>query len=88
MQEASMVGLLRTLAIILIIYYSLKIIARYVFPIFIKRTVNKMEDKFKQQQEAQQPQGKVGETTIDKKPHKKSGSSADKGEYIDYEEVD
>lgn len=87
MQEASFTGLLRTLAIILVIYYGLKIIARYVFPLFIKRTVNKMEDKFRAQQEAQQPQQKVGETIIDKKPQtRKKGT--DGGEYIDYEEIE
>lgn len=88
MQEASFITLLRTLAIILIIYYILKIIARYVFPLFINRTVSKMEDRFRQQQDAQQPQGKVGETTIDKKPQNKKGTSKDGGEYIDYEEME
>lgn len=87
MQEASFTGLLRTLAIILVIYYGLKIIARYVFPLFIKRTVNKMEDKFRAQQEAQQPQQKVGETVIDKKPQTRK-KKADDGEYIDYEEIE
>ncbi len=87
MQEASFTGLLRTIAIFLVIYYALKIIARYVFPLFVKRTMNKMEDKFRAQQEAQQPHHKAGETVIDKKPqsHKKE---ADSGEYIDYEEID
>ncbi len=87
MQEASLTGLLRTLAIILVVYYSIKIIARYVFPLFIKRTMNKMEDKFRAQQETQQPQHKVGETVIDKKPQSQN-KKPDSGEYIDYEEVD
>lgn len=87
MQEASFTGLLRTLAIILVIYYSLKIIARYVFPLFVKRTMNKMEDKFRAQQEAQQPQHKVGETIIDKKPQSQKREK-EGGEYIDYEEID
>ncbi len=87
MQEASLTGLLRTLAIILVIYYGIRIIARYVFPLFIKRTMNKMEDKFRAQQEAQQPQHKVGETVIDKKPESRK-KEIDDGEYIDYEEVE
>jgi len=88
MHEASMTGLLKTLAILFIIYYSFKIIARYVLPIFIRRTINKMEDKFKAQQESQQPQGKVGETTIEKAPRTTSKRKNDRGEYIDFEEVD
>ena len=88
MHEASMTGLIKTLAILFIIYYSFKIIARYVLPIFIRRTINKMEDKFKAQQESQQPQGKVGETTIEKAPRTTSKRKNDRGEYIDFEEVD
>jgi len=88
MYEASMTGLIKTLAIIFLIYYSFKIIARYVLPIFIKRTINKMEDKFKAQQETQQPQGKVGETIIDKTPHVASKKKNNSSEYIDFEEVD
>ena len=87
MQEASLIGFIRTLAIILVIYYGLKIIVRYVFPLFIKRTMNKMEDKFRAQQEAQQPQHKVGETVIDKKPQTRK-KETDGCEYIDYEEIE
>ncbi len=88
MQEASFTGILRTLAIILIIYYSFKIVLRYLFPFFIKRTMNKMEDKFKAEQEAQQPPKKVGETTIDRQPQQQEKKSDTGGEYIDYEDVD
>lgn len=88
MHEASFTGLIKTLAIFFIIYYSLKIIARYILPLFVKRTMNKMEDRFKAQQEAQEPQGKVGETTIDKAPRKPTKSSSNDGDYIDFEEVD
>lgn len=88
MYEASMTGLIRTLAILFIIYYSFKIIGRYVLPLFIKRTINKMEDRFKAHQEAQQPQGKVGETLIDKTPRTHSKKKDDSSEYIDFEEVE
>lgn len=88
MHEASFTGLIKTLAIFFIIYYSLKIIGRYVFPLFIKRTVSKMEDRFRQQQEAQQPQGKVGETTIDKAPKQVRKSTHSDDDYIDFEEIE
>jgi len=83
-----MTGLIKTLAILFIVYYTFKIIARYVLPIFIKRTVNKMEDRFKAQQEAQQPPGKVGETIIDKKPRTSSKKKNDGAEDIEFEEVE
>ena len=88
MYEASMTGLIRTLAILFLIYYAFKIIARYVLPLFIKRTLTKMEDKFKAQQEAKQPQGKVGETIIDKAPRNNSKKKNDIAEDIEFEEVD
>ncbi len=88
MQEASFTGLIRTLAIFFMIYYALKIIGRYVFPLFIKRTVSKMEDRMRAEQEAQEPPQKVGETTVDKKPTLRRKTTEDTGEYIDYEEVE
>jgi hypothetical protein len=88
MHEASFTGLIRTLAIFFVIYYSLKIIGRYVLPLFVKRTMSRMEDRFRAQQGAQEPQGKVGETTIDKAPQTVRKKSPSGGDYIDFEEVD
>ncbi len=88
MQEASFTGLLRVLLIIMLVYYILKFIGRYLLPLFIHRTVSKMEARMREQQEANKPQGKVGETVIDRKPSHYKETPQDKGEYIDYEEVD
>ena len=88
MQEASFTGLIRTLAIFFMIYYGIKLLARYVFPLFIKHTVSKMEERMRNQQEAQAPQQKVGEISIDKKPPASKSIPDDSGEYIDYEEVE
>lgn len=77
--------LLRTLLIIVIIYYLAKLFARYVLPYvaryFIRRTANKY-------QQAQQPkQKKTGEIHVESKPDNKQVSDK-MGEYIDYEELD
>jgi bacteriorhodopsin len=88
MQEASFTGLIRTLAIFFMIYYALKIVAKYVFPLFVKRTFSKMEERMKAQREAQEPPQKVGEITIDKKPKAPKNKITDTGEYIDFEEVE
>jgi len=86
MQYASFVGLIRTLLIIASIYYLIQIIARYIIPLFMKQFLNKMEKKFKEQQQSNETDKKVGETTILKKPDiKKSNNNV--GEYIDYEDV-
>jgi hypothetical protein len=80
-------GLLKTIAIIIIIYYGLKIVGRYIMPIFIKKVVQDVEKKYKQQQEQQEFTGKVGETIIAKKPPKSKESNKIVGDYVDYEEI-
>lgn len=88
MQEASPQGLFQTLAIIFIIYYGLKMFSKYVAPFLLKRAATKFEEHVKNQQQPEEPKGKVGETIIEKKPKSNKGSNDDVGEYVDYEEVD
>ena len=91
MQEAGLVNVLRTILIILVIYYAFKIVMRFAFPLLMKRFMGKMEKKFQQQQgqhRPNQPTTKVGETIIDKKPDSKSSTNNNVGEYVDYEDVD
>lgn len=80
--------LLRTIFIILLVYYGLKIIGRFAFPLIIKRFVSKFEEKVNNQQTNTNPNVKVGETIIDKKPVSTKESNKDVGEYVDFEEVD
>ncbi|UOB17377.1 DUF4834 family protein [Abyssalbus ytuae] len=83
--------LLRTILIILLVYYGLKIISRFLGPVLMKYASKKMEKKFndifKQQRDFQQPH-KEGETVIDKKPESTSKSKEKVGEYIDFEEIE
>ncbi|WP_347173869.1 DUF4834 family protein [Polaribacter uvawellassae] len=82
-------GLLRTIAIILLVYYVLKYLTKLFAPILMKRMVNKMQQKAQNQhQKQQEPNVKVGETIIDKKPVNKNQSNNSVGEYVDYEEVE
>ena len=82
-------GLIRTIAIIVIVYYIFKLISRYILPIFLKKMVENVQQKYNQQQQNQydNSQGKVGETVIAKKPAEPKGSSNNVGDYVDYEEV-
>lgn len=84
-------SLLRTLAILVIIYYAFKLFSRYIAPIFLKKVINNVEKKYKEQQQQQSqsenPQGKVGETVIAKKPSNQKESNKDVGDYVDYEEL-
>lgn len=82
-------GLLRTIAIILLVYYVFKYLTKLFAPYLMKRMVNKMQEKARNQhQNQQQPNVKVGETIIDKKPQGTNQSNDSVGEYVDYEEVD
>jgi hypothetical protein len=92
MQEASVQGFIRTVLIIFLIYYGLKLIGKIVFPMFFKRFVGKFEERVRNQQgqqnSTQKPNQKVGETVIDKKPGSSKESNNSVGEYVDYEEVE
>ncbi len=81
-------GLLRTLLIIIAIYYAIKFIARLAFPHMLQHFMQKMEKKMQDQQGySKRNETKIGETVVDKAPkNKKSNDSV--GEYVDYEEVD
>ena len=82
-------GLLRTIAIILLVYYVFKFLTKLFAPYLMKRMVNKMQQNAQnQQRNQQQPNVKEGETVIDRKPQNTNQSNNSVGEYVDYEEVD
>ncbi|MCB4808582.1 DUF4834 family protein [Tamlana sp. 62-3] len=93
MQYASAVGLVRTILIILLVYFGIKILARLFMPFFLKFVAKKAEARFGGQfsqferQRNQQKAKKEGEVTIDKMPDTKT-SNKNVGEYVDFEEID
>ncbi|MBT8324951.1 MAG: DUF4834 family protein [Winogradskyella sp.] len=94
LQTASAVGLLRTILIILLIYFGVKILARLLMPFFIRFVAKKTEERFGQQfgnyqdMTKKREKRKEGETVIDKVPNTDKSTNKDVGEYIDYEEID
>jgi hypothetical protein len=93
-QEASAMGLLRTILIILLFYFGFKILARLFAPLLLRFVAKKAEQKFGHQfggfdnQAKQRQKQKEGETVIDKMPNQNKKSNEKVGEYIDYEEID
>jgi hypothetical protein len=84
-----MIGFLRTIIIIAIIFYAIKLIAKYVMPHLLKKMVNKMENNFYENYNHKNYK-KEGEVIIEGEPKsnkQKKSNSKDKGEYIDYKEV-
>ncbi|WP_340198735.1 DUF4834 family protein [Ascidiimonas sp. W6] len=84
--------LLRTILIIVLVYYVLKILARIFGPSLFKYASKKAEkrfnEQFNKQQQYRNQNVNEGEVTIEKKPSTKSKSANKLGEYIDFEEID
>jgi hypothetical protein len=88
MQAASLTGVLNTILIIMLVYYGLKFVGKYLMPFFLQKVMKNVEKKFNQQTGHNQDISKEGETSIDRKPIGSKESNKDVGEYVDFEEVD
>lgn len=82
-------GLIKTILIILFIYYAFKFFARLFGPMLMKKAMNKMKEKAAAQYGNQQSTTiKEGETVIDKKASDTKKSNDSVGDYVDFEEID
>lgn len=87
--QAGPMTLLRTILIILLVYYAFKFLAKLFGPYLLKKAVDKVQKKAQQQyNEKQNSTVKEGETIIDKKPNNSKESNNSVGEYVDFEEID
>jgi len=78
---------LKTIGIIVIVYYGLKFLGRLLFPIVVKKAVNNMQEKQTQYQRQQQNK-QEGEVTIEKNRRDQSRRNNTEGEYVDFEEIE
>lgn len=83
MVEASFTGILRTIAIMILVYYAVKFLLRLFAPVIVQQVVKKAEQNFYQQQQQYSQQQHNTNDKQDKAAEKKKV-----GEYIDYEEID
>ncbi len=88
-------ALLKTIFIIVLLYYLFKILARLFAPKIINYAAKKTEAHFKekfgdftQQQQNAPAEERVGDVIIEKKPRRKTSTSKKVGDYIDFEEID
>ena len=83
---------LQTILIVALVYYTLKLLAKWLLPRFLGYAVRKSQDAFARQFENathnHKNEDKEGKTTIFKKPFPKSNPSKKVGEYIDFEEIE
>jgi len=94
-ETAEFVGLIRTLLIIGLIYFGVRIIMKVILPWaikrFFKRVQSKMEDQMKNQANQQGSSGfqQNGDVFVKPPPKKNKDKNEPKGgEYVDFEEVD
>jgi hypothetical protein len=81
-------ALLRTIFIFIIIFYVVRLFARYILPsLFVNYMDGKMNEFAKKQKRHQeQARKREGEVTIDYSPNQSKGKPT-KGDYVDYVEV-
>jgi hypothetical protein len=85
--------LLRTILILFIIFYVIRLLVRYIMPgLFYNYMEGKMNEFSRQQQkykqqEQQRAKQKEGEVRIDYTPESRTKNKHSKGEYTDYVEV-
>ncbi len=83
------VNLVRTIFVIAIIYFVIRLFSRYILPYLIHKGVKNMQEKMKEQNREQQRQGRrEGDVTIERNQRNQSGKSSQEGEYVDFEEVE
>ena len=85
-QTASIIGLAKTILILLLAYSIFKYVMRLLSPWIIRSMARKMAQKFNQPHTNYNTQNE-GDISIDK-IEKKQSPKQDVGEYVDYEELD
>lgn len=91
---ADFFGLIRTLFIIVLLYYLFKFAVRLLTPLLINKLAKKAQENFRQQQETfyrqYQNQNQENQSRQTNNPNKKQELREKKkvGEYIDFEEID
>jgi len=78
----------KTLFIIVVIYFVGKFIFRWLIPVLLQHTVKNMQQKMEQNMRDQQRSyRREGEVTIENNKTKKSTIPRDEGEYVDFTEI-
>ena len=80
---------IRTLIIIVVIYYAFRFISRYVFPLLLDKGIKNMQNKvYEQQRQSQRATRQPGEVTVENNSSQGRSVKQNKGEYVDFEEVE
>ncbi len=84
--------LIQTIFILILVYYAVKLLARWLAPkLFgyaMKKTQERFGGQFTHHDYHENSNSQEGETSVFHKPNRKSNPSKKVGEYIDFEEID
>ncbi len=87
-----MMTFLKTILIVLLVYFGLKFLIRFTTPYLMRYISKKAGQQFEQffgnQADTNDQRNKEGNITIDKNPSRNPRTSKKVGEYVDYEEVE
>lgn len=80
-----MAGLVKSILIFLVVYYSIRFLLRFLFPFFLRSFIRKTQRNMN----PQNPRKQEGEVTIEKdSASRKKSTTSNVGEYVDFEEID
>jgi hypothetical protein len=80
---------IRTLIIIVVVYYAFRFVARYVFPFLLDKGIKNMQNKvYEQQRQSQRATRQPGDVTVENNNRQGRSVNQNKGEYVDFEEVE
>ena len=79
---------IRTLVVILVVWYGIKLVTKYIFPLMLNRTMKNMQSRMEEQiRQQQRGSRREGDVTVEGK-RKNGAAKSNEGEYVDFEEVD
>ncbi len=86
-------GFLKTVLIILLVYYLLKILARWFAPKLFSFAAKKTEQHFRERfgdftNQNTEKEEQEGDVIVDKKPNQQTKPLKDVGDYINFEEIE
>lgn len=84
-----LVNFIKTLFFIVLIYYGIKLVTRFILPILVDKGMKNMQQKMQnQQRQSQRSTRPPGEVTIEYNKNSGKVNNNVKGEYVDFEEVE
>lgn len=84
-----LINFIKTLFIIVVIYYAIRLFSRYILPSLVDKGIKNMQQKmYDQQRQQQRSTRREGEVIIENNKKDTKNDTRNKGEYVDFEEVE